>query len=192
MDEEGTQRSGVGQAEGSSPDLIYSLGVALSPDDIVVRLSGGIANSDPAASLGGDLSSVEVISDSPNNLWSDVDSSDAAAGLVDHRAVYVVNDGDATLVGATVWIDLPPTIDQKALLGIGLPAEGVGVEITQTLDLDTDVPAGVVFTSPTAKGSGLVLGDLPAGSFRGLWLRRSVLAGAMAGLALPSVRCEAA
>jgi hypothetical protein len=35
-------------------------------------------------------------------------------------------------------------------------------------------PSGVTFTRPTSKATGLALGDLPAGQYRGVWIRRTI------------------
>lgn len=45
--------------------------------DIDYFLTGGAANSDPAASIGGAKSSVQV---TPNDLFDDVSSAEASAG----------------------------------------------------------------------------------------------------------------
>ena len=48
-----------------------------------------------------------------------------------------------------------------------------------------------MFTRPATKGAGLAIGDIPAGSYKGLWIRRTVTAGATA-LAVDAgvIRCE--
>ena len=59
--------------------------------DIVHVLSGGTANQDQFASLGGDPSSYPVLS-GPNNLFSNVSADDQEAGLVDYMCFYVFNN----------------------------------------------------------------------------------------------------
>lgn len=161
--------------------------------DIIYRLSGGAANTDPDASLGGapSLDDDGVIAPgAANNLWDDVIAAESEAGLVEFRALYVVNDHETiTWEDVVVWID-ELTVSADTELDIGLASEGVGVPIAQTLAEEDDVPTGVTFTRPVTKATGIMIGDIAPGSFKGIWLRRTITAGAIAFADEGSIRCE--
>jgi hypothetical protein len=55
---------------------------------IVFRLSGGAGNTDPAASLGGVMSSTAVGS---NTLFDTVSAAEALSGDTEYRCYYVKN-----------------------------------------------------------------------------------------------------
>ena len=75
--------------------------MAILTTDIIYRLSGGAANSDPAASLGGAKSSTAWVS----GIFDDVSSAEASAGDIEYRCLYVKNaHATLTLYSATVWI----------------------------------------------------------------------------------------
>ncbi|WP_020408936.1 hypothetical protein [Hahella ganghwensis] len=138
--------------------------------EIKYYLSGGAANSDPAASLGGAKSSVEV---DPNTLFDDVSSSEASAGDVEYRCIYVENtNGTDSLVSAAAWIS-SNTASADTTLDIGLGTSAIdGTE--QTVGDEDTAPAGVTFSAPADKASGLSIGDLAAGEHKAIWLRRTV------------------
>lgn len=125
-----------------------------------------------------------------NNLWDDVTGAQSAAGLVEHRAMYVLNNhGTITWQSVVFWIDsLTSSADTE--FDVALASEAVNTAIAQTLGSETSVPTGVTFTRPTTKAGGLSIGNMPAGQFKGLWLRRTVTAGAAAAADTGSIRAE--
>lgn len=143
--------------------------------DIKYRLSGGAANSSPAASLGGAKSSTEVSSD----LFDDVSSGEAASGDTEYRCFYVHNNhGSLTMENSKVWIQSnTPSADTTAAIGVGTAAIN-GTE--QTVADESTAPSGVSFSSPTSEGTALSLGNIPAGQHKAVWVRRVVNASAAA------------
>jgi len=141
--------------------------------DIVYRLSGGAAQADPNASLGGAKSS-EV---APANLFDDVSSAESAAGDVEYRCFYVHNaHGSLALQNAKIWIQTNTTGNRLAI-GVGTAAIN-GTE--QTVANESSAPAGVAFSQPANLGAGLDLGSIPAGQHKAVWVRRTVAAAAPA------------
>jgi len=143
--------------------------------EVQYRLSGGAANADPLLSLGGTKSSTAFGA----NFFDDVTSAQSAAGSVEYRCLYV-NNSNATLVyqNAVIWIQAnTPSADTTLDIGIGTSAIN-GVE--QTTANEATAPTGVTFTAPSAFAAGLVLGSLPAGQHRAVWVRRTVNVGAAA------------
>src|SRR5215212_11707085 len=76
------------------------------PEDIKFYLSGGFYNSDPTLSLGGDISSFQLVSGTPNGLFDRVDTSEAELGDIEYRCVYLVNTSQTRkLLGTRIWIE---------------------------------------------------------------------------------------
>lgn len=150
--------------------------MAVLSSDIKFYLSGGAANSDPLASLGGARSSVVI---NPATLFDNVTSDEAAAGDVEYRCVYVANTSGAdTLLSALAWISAnTPSADTTLEIGLGTSAVG-GTE--QTVADEGVAPTGVTFSAPAARGAGLSIGNMAPGQHKAIWLRRSVTSGAAA------------
>lgn len=129
-------------------------------------LSGGAANADPAASIGGAESSEEAGTD----LLDDVLFTEAEEGDVEHRCIYVRADDGAT-VNATAYLKTP--LGDGATLSIGAAAEDAGEEV-DALEDDGDAPAGVTFESPESAEDAIDLGTIGPGEGKGLWLRREI------------------
>lgn len=141
--------------------------------DIVYRLSGGAANSDPAASLGGAKSSVAMAS----TIFDDVASAEATAGDVEYRCVYVHNaHGSLVYQAPKIWIETnTPSASTTVAIGLGTSAVNA---TEQTVANENTAPSGITFTEPANYAAGVALSDIPAGQHRAIWIRRTVTAGA--------------
>lgn len=152
--------------------------MAIVPGDVQTRLSGGAANSDVNASLGGAKSSVALVDNVDNNLFDDVTGDEHTAGDTEYRCVYIHNNhGSLTLTGAKVW---RPThsvgADTTVAIAVGTAAIN-GTE--QTIANESTAPTGVSWsTTAIDRASGLALGDIPPGQHKAVWVRRVVVAGA--------------
>lgn len=144
--------------------------------DIKYRLSGGSSNSDANASLGG----AESSTDAPAGTFDTVSSAEAAAGDTEYRCIYVKNThGTLTLQGAKVWIQAnTPGGDTDVEIGLGSTAVGTGNE--QTVADESTAPADVTFAAAANEGAALTIGDIPAGSHKAVWIKRTVNAAAAA------------
>ena len=135
--------------------------------EIVYRLSGGAANSNANASIGGAKSSTVV----PAALFDDVTSAESAAGDTEYRCIYVHNaNGALTMQNAVLWITANTTANRIAV-GVGSSAIN-GTE--QTVADENTAPTGVTFSQPTTKGAAIALGNIPAGQHRAVWVRRTI------------------
>lgn len=140
--------------------------------DPVWRLSGGAGNASPAASLGGVMSSTAVGA-GDGNLFDDVTGDESAAGETEYRGLYVYNAGDVDLQNAVVWIVTEASA--SADIEIAPADEAVGVTMETIADENT-APSGPTFQEAPNKAGGVSLGTIPAGSRRGVWVRRIVAA----------------
>jgi len=141
--------------------------------------SGGSANSDPAASLGGAKSSVEV-SEALNGLFDDVTGAEAAAGDTEYRCVYVQNTSTNAngLMNARVFIKTQPPGDDS--LQIGLDLAGKNAAADTVADESTAPDPAVTFSAPSDYAGGLSLGTLAQNDYYAIWVKRTVPASAAA------------
>ena len=159
--------------------------------DIKFKLSGGTSNTSPAASLGGARSTAgggDITPGSANNVWDDVNASEASAGDVEYRGLYVLNNhGSLTLQSARLWIDsLTSSADTEFDIGL----DGTVGSTAVTVANESTAPSGVTFSRPTSKGTGLSIGDMAAGTAQPFWEKRTVSASASAASDTGSVRVE--
>jgi hypothetical protein len=153
--------------------------VPIVASDIKYYLSGGAANSDPNASLGGARSSTEVVTATLHNLFDIVSSAEASAGMTDYRCIYVRNEH-----GSLTWQSVVTWLQQQAdhanvTISIGLGTSAVdGTE--QTIADENTAPNTVTFSEPANEGAGLSIGDLATNEHKAIWVRRVVTAGAAA------------
>ncbi len=157
----------------------------IASSDIQYRLSGGAANSNPAASLGGAKSSTAAGA----TIFDDVSAAESAAGDTEYRCIYVHNNhGSLTLQNAVIWIQTnTPSGDTTVAIALG----GEGLNGTaETVANENTAPAGESFSSPASKGAGLSLGNIPAGQHYPVWVRRTVNAGAAAAADSFTLRVE--
>jgi hypothetical protein len=143
--------------------------------DFTFRLSGGAGNSNANASLGGAKSSTAV-SSAVDALFDAAAAAEAAAGDVEYRAIYLHNaNGADQMTAARVWVNANTPLAGTTLdIGVGTAAVN-GTE--QTVADESTAPSGVSFSAPSTAGTGLALGNIPAGQHKAIWLRRTVTAG---------------
>jgi hypothetical protein len=128
------------------------------------------------------MSSTGITDNVNNNLFDDVSGAESAAGSVEYRGFYVRNnDGSRDLTDARIYISsLTSSADTEFDLAIAVQAVNVDMA---TIANETTAPATVTFTRPTTYAGGLQLngatGLVPAAR-RGVWIRRTVTAGAAA------------
>lgn len=152
--------------------------------DIKFYLSGGAANANPLLSLGGVMSSVEA---NPATLFDPISGLIAIAGQTDYRCVYIKNT-HATLSLTATRPFILSTTGSNTSYSYGVSIEANGVMETFVLTNPTDVMAGsnlqTGFWASATTYSGTAdahIGDIAPGSFRALWIKRQVIAGASAG-----------
>lgn len=166
--------------------------MSIVASDIQYRYSGGAANTDPNACLGGAISTAGAgtLDDAVlNDLFDNVSAAEATAGDVEYRGVYVKNNhGTLAYQDARLYFTTA-----AAQLDIAVAAEAAGSTMA-TIANESAAPVGVTFSHPTTYAAGLQLngsGGLTAGQARGVWVRRTVAASAPAETAhTETLRCE--
>ncbi len=149
------------------------------PGDIDFYLSGGAANADVNASLGGAKSSVQVVAATLHNLFDRVTGDEGDVGDTEYRCIYVQNNhATLTLLAAFLWVQTnTPSTDTTVEIALG--GEGSG-GTAETVANENTAPVGETFSAPATKGAGLSLGDLAPGGFYPIWIKRIVSAAAAA------------
>lgn len=154
----------------------------IAASDLVLRLSGGAANTDPNAALGGARSTAGggvVTTDVLNNVWDNTSGAESSAGDIEYRGVYILNNhGSLTATDLRVWISSNTTSTQDEV-DIALADEAINATM-ETIANESTAPVGPTFSHPTTFGAALVIGNVPFGEHKGIWLRRTVDAGAAA------------
>lgn len=155
----------------------------IASSDIKYYLSGGAANVDPNAALGGARSTAGgglITTDVLNNVWDNVSGDDSAAGDTEYRCIYIDNqNGTLTLTNPIIWIQ-SNTANANTDISIGLGSSAVdGTE--QTIANENTAPTGgVTFSAAASKGAGVALGNLAPNQHRAVWIKRVVTLGASA------------
>ena len=144
---------------------------------LVYRLTGGAANSDPDASLGGAMSSTALSATPMNNLFDNVSPAEALAGDTEYRAIDVYNSGDATAESVELYMSTE-TSSTDSQLDFGAGAVHDGSDQADTIADESTAPDGISFAHYTDV-SKLSLTNIPAGQAHRVWVRRVI--GAAAG-----------
>lgn len=154
----------------------------VAESDLEFRISGGTNNESPAASLGGAMSTKAggvITTEQLENIFDVVLGDEGKAGDIEYRAIYIKNKhATLPLQNAKLWITQDADSNDDAT-AIALADEGVN-EAVETIENENTAPSGPSFSAPTTKGAGLSLGTIPAGQYRGFWIRRTITAGAAA------------
>lgn len=157
--------------------------MAITASDILVRLTVNAgpglstAQANPNDSLGGFASSTQLTNASLHNLFDLVTGEENAASDVEYRAIWVHNNhGSLTWEGVRVWISSETSGGASAAIAL----DGTGVSTATSASTQVErvanegtAPSGESFSSPDSYATGLVVGNVPAGSGFGVWIRRT-------------------
>lgn len=144
--------------------------------DLKCLLSGGASNSDPNASLGGIISSTEVVDNTLHNLFDEVTGDEHTAGETNYRCIYFKNNSAETAYNAKLWIESNSTGAESSIT-IGLDLAGLDGTADTIANEDTAPSPAVTFSTADGQSNALQLGDVPAGQVYGIWIKRVIIAG---------------
>lgn len=106
------------------------------------------------------------------NVFDTVTAAQSLVGKTSYRCLYILNKhGTSTAVGVKVWIAQDTPAGDEIDIGLGTANTG---STEQTVGDETTAPSGVSFSHPTTYAGGLSIGDIPAGSYKAIWQRRTV------------------
>lgn len=161
------------------PELNLYNYMPVLPTDLKFILSGGAANTDPNAALGGIISATEVVDDVLNNLFDNVSGAEHAAGDINYRCIYVKNNSAVIAYNTKIYISTnTPAADDTIEIGKDLAGLNATADTIANESIAPD-PA-VTFSSADGYVNAINLGDIPAGQVYAIWIKRIVTAGATA------------
>lgn len=151
--------------------------MVVEQSDIHFRLSGGSSNAVVNNSLGGAMSSASITNASFENMFDSVSNGEATVGDTEYRCFYVRNNHVSDeLTSTVIWI-ASSTVSTNDEVDIGLGTSAInGTE--QIVPNESTAPAGVSFSHPTSKATGLTIGTLDGGWHKAFWCKRIVNAAA--------------
>lgn len=169
--------------------------------DIVYRLAttagaAGNANAqaNPNNSLGKYISTTAIVAATVDNLFDDMSAAENAALTVDYRLFFVLNNhATLTLTSPVVWISSTSGGGPAFAISVdttGVTAKGSASAQAKTIANELTAPASQTFSSPTTKGTGLSIADIPAGSVQGIWVRRTGVNGVAISPDIAVIRVE--
>jgi hypothetical protein len=128
--------------------------------------------------LGGEITGVEV-TNVLHDVFDLIGSAEAAAGDISYRCIYVRNLNPTLAFQDVLAYITVNTIEAttEAFIGVGTAPPG---SVETPIATELDAPAGVTFYSADGVDNGLLMGDIPADSYKAFWLKRVVNAGAPA------------
>ena len=159
--------------------------MAITADELQLRLSGGASNTDPAASIGGAMSNTPVSATALHNIFDKVTGDESNAGDIEYRVLYIRN-GNSSLTAENVKVYLSGNHDSgsQTLSGGG---NDISIGLNQAVNTaapaltnESTQPSNVTFSQPSSRTTALDVGDLTTGQWRALYIRREIAAGAAA------------
>lgn len=155
----------------ASTDIVYK------GSNVDATAGNVTANAGPGTNLGDFATSGVLTSGAVNNVFPNVTGDENAASQVDYQLIFVHNaHATLTLQGAKAWIAASVAGGTEVAIGLDTTAPSpVGATVAQALTIAnrTTAPTGVAFSAPGTKATALNIGDIPAGSVKGIWIRRT-------------------
>src|SRR5687768_16649754 len=97
-----------------------------------IHLSGGAANTDKNAALGGARSTqaggIVPTALTANSMFDDVSGAEETAGDIEYRGLYIFNSGDVAAQNVVIWLQ-SNTSDADTQIAMALAGEGVNAQM---------------------------------------------------------------
>jgi hypothetical protein len=133
-------------------------------------------SSNTANSLGGaiDIAS-SIVHNTEHNLFDVITASESSSGDTEYRCLYVKNISSRSVLGnSKIWIYTnTPSTQSDVSIGLGTSAIS-GTE--QTIANEGTAPTAVTFSQPTNFSTALSIGNLTAGQYKAVWIKRVITA----------------
>lgn len=154
----------------AAADLLFKLSINTGPGN-------STAQGNPNDSIGGFMSSTQIVDATLHNLFDVITGDENAASTVDYR-VFFIHNNHATLtwIGVKVWLSSEVAGGASAAIaldGLGVKDFNSASAQAERIANETSAPAGETFSAPTTKSAGLSVGDVPPGDCFAVWVRRT-------------------
>ncbi len=139
-----------------------------------IFLSGGASNTDPDASLGGIISSTQMVDATVENLFDNVKRKEILVGKNEFRAFYIKNSSSTLPIhGAVIYVDQDP-LQTTVTFGLDPAGSGNGstTGVMQTIPTEDTIPTGVTFEDINEYKLKLPLPTLKPLESVGIWMKR--------------------
>lgn len=157
--------------------------LAITASDVLFKFSvttgaaGDSTAGTAAGSLGKYISTTAITDNTLHNLFDIVTGAENAASDVEYRGFFLHNN-HATLTYENVVIYLSSEVAGGTVAAIsvdttGITAKGSASAQMKTIVDESTAPATQTFSAPTTLGTALAIGNIPAGSVQGIWVRRT-------------------
>lgn len=144
--------------------------MAITSAELKMYFTGGGTG---ATSLGGAITATELTDNTLNNLWDDVTGDEASAGDTEYRCICVKNtNATLTLTSSKFWIQSNTTGGDS--IEVGLDLAGLNATPDDVANENTAPSPAVTFVTAVDKANGLNTGNIPAGQYYGIWIKRIV------------------
>lgn len=149
--------------------------MALSASNILIYLTGGTGNTDPNLSLGGTISTTQIVDATLHNLYDYVSSDEALAGDIEYRAIKYKNTHPTdTAYGVVIYIQSDTTSPDTSL---AIAYDSAGTQSVVNESTAPSAPA-LTFSSPSSKATGIAIGNVAASATFTIWTKWIVNASA--------------
>ena len=170
----------------TATDILYKFSVSAAAGDTTAGTAAG--------SLGDQISTTQITDASLHNLFDVITGPENAASEAEYRCFFVHNN-HATLTweNVVVWLSAETAGGAAAAISVdttGVTAKGSGSAQAKTVADENTAPASQTFSSPTTKGTGLSIGNIPAGSVQAIWVRRTAANTSAVNNDGVTIRCE--
>ena len=170
----------------TATDILYKYSVAAA--------AGNTTAGTAATSLGDQISTTQITTATLDNLFDVITGDENAASDVEYRCFFVHN-AHATLTWENVVVWLSAEVGDGAVAAISVDTTGVtvlgsGSAQAKTVANESTAPATQTFSAPTTKGTGLAIGNIPAGSVAAIWVRRTAANTGAVNNDGVTIRCE--
>lgn len=170
----------------TATDILYKFSVSAAAGDTTVGTAAG--------SLGDQISTTEITDATLHNLFDVITGDENAASEAEYRCIFVHNNhGTLTWENVVVWLSAEVGGGAVAAISVdttGVTAKGSGSAQAKTVADENTAPSSQSFTAPTTKATGLAIGNIPAGSVAGVWVRRTAANTAAVNNDGVTIRCE--
>lgn len=125
--------------------------------------------------LGGAITNDEIASSVLHNVFDIVNKDESQTGDIEYRCIYVKNtNSSSTFRGVQAYL-ASQTASQTTSIAFGLGSAAVG-GTEQSITDESTAPIGISFNESVGAINSELIGDIPAGSYKAIWLRRTVQA----------------
>ena len=136
-------------------------------------------------SVGGAISGDALVTGKLHDLFDPVTSAEGLAGRTEIRCIYVKNDHATQTLYDTKMFISTNTVSADSTIEIALDPASTGSDSAITLDDELDSGgklSALTFSASVDFANGLDIGDMPASSYKAIWIKRIINAGAVASL----------